>query len=91
MFKKATLQEFVECENPYEYFRKYNQIEIDEPYLQQISSLSKVPSGFKEMLEDLKLLNKRDVTQILKFRTKVRQSLDNLQKPKTEPKETKEE
>lgn len=63
MYTKANLRNFIECDNPYEFIKNNNAIEIeDREYFDKISKLSKVPTGFEDDLKDLRLLGKKEVT-----------------------------
>lgn len=72
MYSKATLRQFIESDNPYDFIKTNNAIEIqDREYFEKISQLARVPNDIEDNLKDLKLLGKKEVTQLLKFRTKV--------------------
>lgn len=86
MFKKISLADFVNASNPYPIFIEYNEIDIsDKEKLKQYSELSKLPNDFEEMCKDIKLLNKKKVFMLIKWRAKVIQN-----RKKEEPKKVEE-
>ena len=87
MFRKASFKEFIECDNPYDFIKTNNAIEVrDKEYFDKLCSIARVPKNLEENLLDTNLLGKKEVTQILKFRTKIVQHLKN-QEAKEQPKE----
>lgn len=75
MFKKCTLGEFLSRENPFPVFMEFNQIEITPEDREKYISLGKLPEDFEENLKDLKVLGKRELGGILKWRGKVLQAI----------------
>lgn len=74
MYKTSSLTEFLNSANPYHFFTSFNRIEIkDREFFEKMVKFVKLPVDFEEMLLDMKLLNKRQVSQILKWRTRVNQ------------------
>lgn len=69
----------MECENAYEFLKKFNAVDIDEEYLESLKEYSKIPNNLHDMLLDIKLLNKRDVGSLIKFRAKVNQKIKAIE------------
>lgn len=69
----------MECENAYEFLKKFNAVDIDEEYLESLKEYSKIPNNLRDMLSDIKLLNKRDVGTLIKFRAKVNQKIKAIE------------
>jgi len=85
MFRKLRLQEFLELENPFPAFMKYNEIEISQEDREKYLGLVKLPEDFEENLKDLKVLGKREVAGIVKWRGKLLVTLrKNRKKEKAE-------
>lgn len=60
MYRKGTLKNFMQCENPYDFIKKFNCINIeDKDYFEQIKGFAKLPEDFEESLKDLKVLSKK--------------------------------
>lgn len=83
LFRKIPLNEFIKIDNPFAVFVHYNKIDIDDPkFFERISKFCKLPRDFKENAADLKLLGKREVSNILKWREKVKAGLNRDDKEK---------
>lgn len=73
MHRSLTLNEFIKIENPYAVFVDFNRIIV--PKEEELNKeYPKLPENFREMCEDLKLLNKKDVGTIIRWRGKVIES-----------------
>lgn len=71
LFKQGTVRGLVDAADPVEFLGRFNQLVFDEqskPY----ESLSITTDEIKACLEDLKVLNKKDFTNILKWRSRIR-------------------
>lgn len=86
LFKKATVQEFIDAEDPVEFLGKLNQITF-EGESSKYENLEITTYEIKECLKDLKVLNKRDFANILKWRNKIK----NMIKEELEEEEEEEE
>ena len=74
MYTKSTLKEFINSSNPYAFFTDFNMIEIlDRDFYNEMIALIKAPLDMEDNFKDMKLLNKRQVSHILKWRTKLNQ------------------
>ena len=88
MFKKITLEDFVNVSNPYPVFIEYNAIDIsNKETLKKYSELSKLPNDFEDMCKDIKLLNKKNVFSLIKWRAKL---IQNKKKEEDKVEEVKE-
>lgn len=85
MYKEISLTEFIQTENPYVIFAEYNRMTISEEE-QKYLSMAKLPEDFETNIQDLKVLGKREVVGLVKFRNRV-----NIQLKKQEEKEQPEE
>lgn len=76
LFKKKSVQEFIDAEDPVEFLGKLNQISFnDEDGSSKYESLDITTDEIKECLKDLKVLNKKDFSSILRWRGKIRTML----------------
>lgn len=80
LFKKATFTDFIQAKNPYPFFVDFNKIEISKEEEEKYLHLAKHPEDYKDLLSDLVLLGKRDVSILLKWRTKILQKLEKKEK-----------
>lgn len=83
MYKKLDFDQFVEIENPYGVFVDFQGIEFNSDHKEKYLKLSKYPVGVEDMLKDLQLLGKREVSQIIKWRDRVKFALkkkENIKK-----------
>lgn len=88
-FRTIPLSDFLKAENPFAIFAIYNAIKLDET-AEEAKKLVKPPDDFENLVKDLKLLGKREVSRLLKWREKVRIQLKN-QKMKARAGQGKEE
>ena len=70
-FREISLSDFLEVENPFAVFALYNKIQT-KGVLEEVKKEVKMPVDLGDLMEDLQLLGKRDVSRILKWREKVR-------------------
>ena len=72
MFKKISLEDFINCSNPYPVFVNFNQIVLeDKEKLEKYKAFGPLPKDFEEICKDLKLLSKKQVFSLIKWRAKV--------------------
>lgn len=77
--KKITLKQFLNVENPFAVFVCYNQIDLsDTQFYNHIKGIQTPPDDFVEHAADIKLLGKREVSKILKWREKVQNALKKI-------------
>lgn len=73
-FRSISLGDFLRAENPFAIFAIYNAITVDAES-EAMKGLVKPPEDFENLIKDLKLLGKREVSRLLKWREKVRVQL----------------
>lgn len=81
LYREITLEPFILADNPFPIFKEYNKMTITEEEREKYVSLVKTPPFCEELMSDLKVLGKGDVSVLLKWRAKIRQALDK-QAPK---------
>ena len=68
--------------NPYPIFVEFNKIEWNKAHADKYLSLAKHPEDFEELLDDLLLLGKRDVSNLIKWRDKIVKALNKQESSK---------
>lgn len=82
--------DFLTCENPYVIFAEYNAIEFTEADKEKYGAIVKVPDFFEENIKDLKVIGKRDVMSIIKYRNRVSMTI-RKQNKSAQPKDKSQE
>jgi AdoMet-dependent rRNA methyltransferase SPB1 len=72
LFKKITLEQFVDTESPYAVFVDCNEIEVTDKDREKFFEAVKPPQDFEEHCKDLLLLGKREISLMIKWRAKIR-------------------
>ena len=95
LYKEVSLSKLMEADNPLLIFAEYNKITTTREERDKYYGIAKnQPSDLDEMFDDLKVLGKREISSILKWRGKIHhhfhilatkeQKEDNKKKPKEE-------
>ena len=66
--------------NPYSAFVEYNQIEFTKEDEEKYLSVVKAPEDYKELMEDIMIIGKREVGSLIKWRDRLRTKL-KIDKP----------
>lgn len=80
MFRTIDFDQFIKIENPYPIFVDYNRIDWNEAHASKYLDLCKYPEDYKEMLSDLLLLGKREVSSLIRWRSKITGKLEKMNK-----------
>jgi len=90
LFRKISVQKFIEADSPVEILGRYNEISFtpidptdDENLLKIYASHPSTSNEIKNCLSDLKVLNSRDFKGLLKWRTKIIKFTQNLNEKNT--------
>lgn len=75
LFQKATIAEFINAANPYQFLVDNNQLTADDPESQQMLQLEGPIKDFEEFCEDLRLLGRSEFQKLLKWRQRVQRHL----------------
>lgn len=78
LYRVTSLGEFVNADNPFPIFKEFNKMTIAQEERELYLGHVKDPEDLEALLEDLKVLGKRDVGILLKWRGKIRQYLDKI-------------
>ena len=90
MHKKISLEDYIDSQNPYTAFVEFNEIDIsDKDAVKKYADICPLPADFEEMCKDVKLLNKKQVGSLVRWKIKIDQISRKLKK--TNEKEEKEE
>jgi AdoMet-dependent rRNA methyltransferase SPB1 len=69
MYRVCTFEHFISCNNPFPIFMEYNKIEFTEADKAKFLPLKiKLPEDYETLMEDIKLLGKREITALIKWR-----------------------
>lgn len=78
MSKNICLKAFLEADNPFAIFANYNVMTISaEESEKYLGKVKQEPIDLKEMLGDLKQLGVKEVSSLLKWRSKLRGLMNN--------------
>lgn len=72
MSKKITLEQFIETDSPYAVFVDCTQITISPQDHEKYMSICKPPAELDDWCKDLLLLGKREISLLIKWRAKIR-------------------
>lgn len=76
MFLTVDFDQFVQTPNPYPFFCDFNKIEWTSLHAEKYLGLTKYPDDYKELLEDLLLLGKREIATLIRWRDKIVKALE---------------
>jgi len=80
MHRTICFEDFLFAEEPIAIFAKYNKIKLTEEEEAKYLKLVEPPEDYKELIEDLKVLGKREVQIMLRWRTKIMKALHKEKK-----------
>ena len=83
MSKEVCLKAFMEAENPFSIFANYSVMTISpQETTKYLGKVKQQPIDLKEMLGDLKQLGVKEVSSLLKWRSKMRALINSQQHKK---------
>ncbi len=72
MYKVCPFEHFVTCTNPFPLFMEYNKIEMnEEDKTKYLSMKIKMPEDYENLMEDINLLGRREITLLIKWRQRI--------------------
>lgn len=71
IYREVSLVEFVKAKEPYKILNEHHKFIIDDDETKEMFALLKPPTDIDTLCEDLKVLGKRDLTSLLKYRSKI--------------------
>jgi AdoMet-dependent rRNA methyltransferase SPB1 len=71
-YNKRTFKEFIECANPYQFLIDNNKIEIKTDDCKEYVKVCKAPSEYEFYFEDLQLLGKKEIQELIIWRNRIR-------------------
>lgn len=75
MYKETGLTEFINSANPLLIFAEYNRIKVNPEEREKYYGISKkMPEDIDELFKDLKVLGKREIGNLLKWRGKIKEA-----------------
>ncbi|CAD8103018.1 unnamed protein product [Paramecium sonneborni] len=75
VYQMIDFEEFLHADNPYPIFIEYAGIKMTEETKQKYLNLTKPPQDYEILMEDIKVLGKREIIQLLKWRSKIKHYL----------------
>lgn len=80
LYKELALTDFIESENPLLLFAQYNKITTTQEERDKYYPLAKKrPLDLDELFDDLRVIGKREISSILRWRGKIHHHFNNLQ------------
>jgi len=80
MHRTISFEDFLHIENPLVAFHKYNKISFTPEDEAKYLSITKTPEDYKVIMEDLKVIGKRELQSLLRWRIKLLTKLGKLKK-----------
>jgi AdoMet-dependent rRNA methyltransferase SPB1 len=71
LHKKVNIEEFLKMENPFPVFAIYNEFSYDEKFKEEVENYGKTPDDWEEMFKDLKVLGKREIATLIKWKRRI--------------------
>ena len=71
-YNKKTFKEFIECSNPYQFLIDNNKIEIKTDDCKEYVKVCKPPTEYEFYFEDLQLLGKKEIQELIIWRNRIR-------------------
>lgn len=81
LYNEADLIDYLECQDPFEYLTKFYKFNIDaraKEVLEKHAKMFKVPEDFEEMLQDIKVLGRREAGILLRMNHKYQNILNDV-------------
>jgi AdoMet-dependent rRNA methyltransferase SPB1 len=75
VYKALPFEEFLSTENPFPLFLEYNRIELTPQQTERYMKLAKPPADIDELLSDIQVLGKREILQLLKWKSKIKHAI----------------
>lgn len=82
-FRKTPLNEFIDCQNPFQFLADNNEIDISNEASQQIQTTFPMSEAVKDYCKDIKLLGKTELKLLIKYRNKVLSLIEHKNKPES--------
>lgn len=70
LYEEADFSDFMESQDPYQFLSTVNKFHLDQKYKQEIVPVLKVPKELEEIVRDIKVLGKREMEILLRYRYK---------------------
>ena len=72
LYNQKSLKEFVECPNPYQFLYENNKIKVLTEDCKKYLSCCKCPEDYEIIMEDIKVLGKKEIRDLIIWRQKIR-------------------
>ena len=84
LYIEKSFKDFIECSNPYQFLSEVNKIKVKTEDCEKYIKVAKPPEEYKLYFEDLQLLGKKEVQDLIIWRNKIRIKLNVSKKEKKE-------
>lgn len=92
LYNERTFKEYIECSNPYQFLTEVNKIKTNTEDSAKYLNAMKCPIDYKLYFEDILILGKKEIQELIIWRNKIRSKLFKAAKEeKEDEKEDKEE
>ena len=87
LYNERSFKDFIETNNPYQFLTETNKIKVNSEECKKYINAIKTPIDYKLYFEDIQILGKKEVQQLIIWRNKIRGKLFKVEKVKEEEEE----
>jgi AdoMet-dependent rRNA methyltransferase SPB1 len=80
LYNEHSFKDFIECSNPYQFITECNKIKLKTEECHKYVKATKPPMDYELYFEDLQLLGKKEVQQLIIWRNKIRSKVFKREK-----------
>lgn len=91
VYGSVAFEDFINSTNPYPYFLECSKITLSQAEKDKYLTLAKPPNDWQNLIDDIKVIGKREIIQLLKWRSKIKHTFDKSTKGQAEVEEWDEE
>jgi AdoMet-dependent rRNA methyltransferase SPB1 len=91
LYNERSFKEFVECSNPYQFLTEVNKIKANTDESAKYLNVMKCPIDYKLYFEDIQILGKKEVQELIIWRNKIRSKIFKTVKEEKEDQEEEKE
>ncbi len=91
LYNERSFKDYIECVNPYMYLNETNKIKISTDECRRFLSVMKCPIDYQLYFEDIQILGKKEVQELIIWRNKIRMKVFKKEKEKKEDENAEEE
>jgi len=91
LYIERTFREFVECSNPYLFLTEVNKIKVTADDTAKYINVMKCPLDYKLYFEDIQILGKKEIQELIIWRNKIRSKIFKILKDEKADEEVEEQ